>query len=94
MLRADTRIIRNKDVLQANLQAESIALLKVGGMDYYGLDGPAARIWQLLESEQTVDSICSVLTTEFDVSMDVCLHDTLELLRSLLSENLVTVVGE
>ena len=69
-----------------------MALLGVAQEKYYGLNDTAARIWELLKSEQTVDMICDVLVEEFDVSRDECEQATQRTIAELQAKNLVSEI--
>jgi Coenzyme PQQ synthesis protein D (PqqD) len=56
-----------------------MALLSVARVKYYGRNGAAARIWELLETPRTVASTCEALIAEFDVEPAECERDTREL---------------
>ena len=79
---------------QANLSDDEVVTLGLNQEKYYGMSGTAARIWELLENEITLDELCSRLTKEFDVPKDVCLHQTREFIDSLLQENLVKITRQ
>jgi hypothetical protein len=49
----------------------------------------ARRIWELLETPQTVETICRVLRSEYDVETDACRHDVRVVLHGLLREELI-----
>ena len=53
-LAMDTRLIRTRDIPEAALGADEIALLSADSSRYFGLAGPANTIWKLLEAEQTL----------------------------------------
>jgi Coenzyme PQQ synthesis protein D (PqqD) len=79
---------RNPAVLAASLGPEETALLGQSRDNYYGLNGPASRIWQLLEAPRTLDEICAVLTAEFEVDPQECARDTQVHLAELVAHGL------
>jgi hypothetical protein len=87
----DTRLVRDDGVHQAELGPGQIALLGVAQGEYYGVDGPAALIWELLASEISVGAICDEVMKAYDVSEEQCLPDTIAFISELLSEKLVRV---
>ncbi len=86
------RYVRSKAVMCASLGEDDLALLSPTQGKYYGLDGPASRIWELLAEPRTLKTICEVLTQEFEVSAEQCRRESHEFLASLLAEKLVVVV--
>lgn len=83
------RYQRNSEVLGANLGADSVALLDAARENYIGLEGPASRIWQLLDEARTLDEICAVLIEEYDVEAGVCQAETRALIDDLVARRLV-----
>jgi Coenzyme PQQ synthesis protein D (PqqD) len=49
----------------------------------------ARRIWELLETPQTVETLCRVLRRELNVDPDVCTRDVRIVLDGLLREDLI-----
>jgi Coenzyme PQQ synthesis protein D (PqqD) len=49
----------------------------------------ARRIWELLETPQTVETLCRVLRRELNVDQDACGHDVRIVLTELLREDLI-----
>lgn len=58
--------------------------------DYYGLDAIASRIWQLLESQKTVDEICQQLLKEYEVTEEQCQQDVISFLDEMAKHNTVS----
>ena len=86
-----TRLVRNDDTHQAELAQGQLALLSVTRGEYYGVEGPAALIWELLASEMSIEEICGEVMKSYDVSEEQCLPDTIAFVSDLLSERLVRV---
>jgi hypothetical protein len=80
---------RNPAVLSASLGSEAVALLDASRETYYGLEGPATRIWELLETPMTVDQICATLVAEYDVEPSVCERDTREHIAEMSARGLL-----
>ncbi len=60
---------------------------------YYGLDEVGVLIWDTLEKgPQTIESLCEVVTSEYDVDADTCKGDIDVLLKDLISEKLVEII--
>lgn len=60
---------------------------------YYGLDEVGVLIWDTLEKgPQTIESLCKVVTGEYDVDPDICKSDIDGLLKDLISERLVEII--
>lgn len=88
-----TRFVRQTGIVAARLRADEMALLSAKKGKYYGLNSPATRIWELVETPRTLDEICAVLVAEFDVDDETCRKQSNELLAELMSEGLVATTS-
>ena len=89
-----SRYQRNAAVLAAKLGTEDIALLDAARENYFGLSGPANRIWELLERPATIAEICDTLVAEYDVEPAVCAEQCREFIEELLVKKIVTRLQE
>jgi hypothetical protein len=76
------------EVLSQEVNGETV-LLDLEGESYFGLNEVGTRIWQLLQSEQTVGATLDTLTEEYDVSREQLENDVSELLGKLTEAGLV-----
>jgi hypothetical protein len=81
-------IVRNSAILSSTIDDETVMMSMEKGM-YYNLNPVASTIWQLLESPQTLDSLCEKLMQEYEVDETTCRQETIELLESLNERNLI-----
>jgi hypothetical protein len=81
---------RNPEALSAAIDGEVVALDVARGV-CYGLDSIGARIWEILEFPVSVQAICTMLCAEYDVELETCRKDVLDLLGELLVENLILI---
>jgi len=58
---------------------------------YYSLNGPAARVWELIDSPTPVSILCDQLLGEYEVDRTTCLRDVIELIDDLRAAKLVKV---
>ena len=93
MMAMDARLVRNPDVLQASLGESEIALLSAKASIYFGLEGSASAIWNLLEKEQTLQGLCEVLIDSYDVPPDVCARDAAAFVAELIEHDLVRIIN-
>ena len=93
-LQSDSVLVKIAGLPDAKLSDDEVVVLDVTQAKYYGLSGPGAKIWALLESETTLEELCAGLMKEFDVSRDVCLKATRDFVGELLRENLMRVVSQ
>ena len=60
--------------------------------NYYGIEGPGLRIWELLATETTIGAICDRLLDEYDVERADCERETIAFIAGLISESLVVTL--
>lgn len=91
-LSAQSIVVRRKDMLEATVDGDVVALDAEKGM-CYGLDGVGSRIWILLAEPRRVADLCAVLVSEYDVDAAGCERDVLALLTEMHGEGLITAVA-
>ncbi|HEX7695226.1 MAG TPA: PqqD family peptide modification chaperone [Sphingomonas sp.] len=64
-------IHRDGDWLAARVGDELVMMSAAKG-NYIGLSGVGARIWELLETPRTIESLCEALIAEYDVDAVTC----------------------
>lgn len=58
---------------------------------YHELNPVASRIWQIIETPQSVGTICEHLVQEYDVDADDCVRDVVEFLADFDTLKLVEI---
>ena len=94
MMAMNTRLVRSPGILQASLGEGEIALLGAEASKYFGLEGSASAVWNLLEKEQSLQSLCDALTASYDVPADVCARDAVAFVTKLIEHDLVRIIDE
>lgn len=84
-------LVRNADLPSAELGPDDKVLLDPDHGVYYGLEGPAKRVWDLLEQETSLMAICTRLQSEYDVDAKTCERDARSFICDLIDNGLVTV---
>jgi hypothetical protein len=69
--------------------AGEIVLLNVTSGQYFGLDGPAVEVWQLLQNSRTVAEIITCMLEKYRVDPATCEADVCELLGEMARMGLV-----
>ncbi len=87
----DTVVQRADDIIASDMDGETV-MMSLENSAYYGLDTIGSRIWELIALPTSVAQVCSMLVTEFDVALETCQADVLELLNHLYAEKLITVI--
>jgi hypothetical protein len=83
-------VVAGKDQIFCDL-GEEVVILDLASGIYYGLNGVAARIWNLLQEPRTVGEIRDALLEDFDVERERCELDLMALLQQLESHELIQV---
>ena len=59
--------------------------------NYLGLSEVGARIWELIETPQELESICAQLQTEYEVSADTCRAEVESFLKELVKHGAIAL---
>lgn len=86
-----TRVKRSDAVMTA-LADRELVMADVDAGKYYSLDAIGTAIWQRLETETSVEALCTDLQARFDVSPERCAADVTGLLERLLERRLIEVL--
>ncbi len=89
-LTADLVLLRTSELPAAELGPEDTVLLDAEHGVYYGLEGPARVIWDMLQTECTLGDIVAALVQRYDVDEATCMKDTSDFVRELVENGLVT----
>ena len=88
-----TRYVRTKELLEAELGEELIAL-DVDGGHCFGFNVVAADIWRLLDQPQEFDALRQALMDQYDVDSSQCSAELRACLSNLESQGLVRTILE
>lgn len=81
---------RNDELIVASIDGE-LVMLSVEKGQYFGIEGVGTRIWELLESPKTEDSIIESIIEEFEVDEATCRRDVVEFLDRMLEMELIVL---
>lgn len=84
------RLSRANDLLSTELDQETV-LMSIDAGAYYGLQGPARRIWESLEIPMTFSELVDCLVREYHVSSTSCASDLQKFLAVMEREGLLRV---
>lgn len=85
--------VRAKDLLEAELGAEIVALDAHGGQ-CFGFNEVAADVWRLLDRPRDLQSLQRLLMEQYDVEPDQCASDLRSCLEELESHGLVRAMRD
>lgn len=83
-------VYQDPEMVSAPMEDELVMISLQKGM-YYGLDNIASEIWQRIEKPVPVAQLCTNLVEEFDVDLETCQRETLELLNWLYKQELIRI---
>ena len=86
----NTLVYHDPEILSAPMDDELVMFSLEQGM-YYGFDNIASIIWQRLDQPISVADLCEELLSDFDVDLETCQRETLELLNWLYQQDLVRI---
>lgn len=90
MLTPQTKIKRLENTIASPMDDE-LVMMSMENNAYYGLNSVGRKIWELLENEQTLSSLCDKLMDKYDVDLEICQRDVSALVDQLEKAGLVTV---
>jgi hypothetical protein len=83
-------IHRDKDWLAAQVGDELVMMSATKG-NYLALSEVGARIWQLIEQPQGIDSLCATLIAEYDVEPETCRAEVEAFVETLAANNAIRI---
>lgn len=83
-------IHRKGDWLAARVGDELVMMSAAKG-NYIGLSEVGARIWELIETPRTIDSLCEALVAEYDVEPETCRREVDSFLATLGEHDAVAI---
>jgi len=83
-------VVAAKEQVSCDLCGEAVILDLKSGV-YYGLDTVGAQIWNLIQEPQSVNEVLTTLLEEYEVELERCERDLLELLQELAAHDLIEV---
>jgi hypothetical protein len=85
-----TRINRNPELIAVDMDGEMVMMDAQSG-NYFGINATGAHIWNLLETEQTLQTILTDMQNTHQLPEDHTLQDDVsEFLADMLQQNIIT----
>lgn len=66
-----TVISRNDNIVAGMVDGEMM-MVNIENGNYHALNATGQRIWELLETPQSVESICHLLESEYNINSETC----------------------
>jgi hypothetical protein len=87
-----SRVVRVDHVMAVPVNDE-LVMADVDAGKYYGFDGIATSIWNLLEKEIAVDALCHELQSIYDVPHERCAIEVLTFIGDLEKRGLIRLLS-
>jgi len=71
-----------------------VVLMNIDRGHYYSLDDIGSQIWRAIEHPIAIRELCRALAAEYSADLATVTADVLDLLRKMLEQDLITVVGK
>ena len=84
----ETTYFRNPETISGALH-DQLVMMDIQQGKYFALNPVATRIWELLETPLTLDTLCAALLGEFEVTPEQCRLDVQEHLAEMQKLGLV-----
>jgi hypothetical protein len=91
-LSINSRVVASRDHVSCELEGEAV-ILNLDNSVYYGLNDTAVAIWKLIEKPAYVWEIRDEIAQQFEVELDSCERDVLDLLGQLKDCSLLETVS-
>lgn len=88
----DSVVVATKHQVSCALGEES-AILDMQNSVYYGMNAVGTHVWSLVQQPRGVREIRDSIVAEYDVTLERCEHDLLELLDQMKSEGLIELAN-
>ena len=76
-------------MLTAAIGSQEVVMMSINAGCYYGLNSVGSRIWQLLESPQSLSQLCHQILDEFDVDAPTCEAEVRRFVAELLNNGIL-----
>ena len=86
-------VVAKGEQIYTDLGGETV-ILGLDSGQYYSLNDVGSRIWDLVQAPTMVLVLRDTIVGEYDVEVDRCEQDVLEVLKDMASEGLIEVNGE
>ena len=80
---------RRRPELHAVDMDGELVMMGITQGEYYSLRDVAASVWQYLDEPRTLDELCGLVATEYDVTEGDCRDDVAAFLDDLSAKSLV-----
>ena len=90
-IRIESRIVRDAEIIFHSMDDETVMMSLERG-EYYSVPPIGTRIWDLLETPQSVLELCDTVLPAYDVTREQGVQDILLFLDELAEKGLIKVI--
>lgn len=91
MISLDSTIVISPNAVFSDIEDEIVILDPLKG-EYYGLNPVGALVWKLAQTPLKVSAARDAILESFEVGLEECERDLLELLEDMVGQGLIEVV--
>jgi len=89
-----TKLKRNEYMLSVEMDSETV-MMNIESGNYFGINNVGSHIWDLLESEDTIQNILDSVQQHFETNNDDTVEtDIVAFLNDMLEQDLIAMVDE
>ena len=88
----EKKYVRSSDLVATDMDGETV-MMSIERGEYYGISGVGSRVWDLLESPVTLETIVATVCAEFEVEQAACQTDMEGFLAELCEHELISAVA-
>lgn len=92
-INSESILQRNSKQLFSEVDGE-VVMLSINNGEYYSLDSISTQIWTLLAKPCTFQNLVDNLMKMYEVSKEMCVNDTKQLLEEFIRKGLVKIIDE
>ena len=92
-LEPTSSVVRVKEILSAEVGNEVVLMSIEKGVSF-GLNPVGARVWSLLDEFVAVQEVCATIVEEFEVTLEQCQEEVLEVLKDMREQGLIRIADE
>lgn len=89
-LQEDMYLVQNMDIFSSEMDEEAVMMNLEKG-EYYGINTVGSCIWKMLETPNTIITLCDQLRKQYAVPEQECRRDVTAFVTELLENNLVKI---
>ncbi|MGH7469802.1 MAG: PqqD family protein [Longimicrobiales bacterium] len=90
MISKNSTVVATTHQVSCTVHGEAVILQMKDGV-YYSLDAVGARVWSRLQQPASVNELCQLIVSEYEVDLERCEQDLLSLLQDLEQASLIEV---